>query len=86
MPEVTIKYKDSKTLEALKDFSKYFDFIISKPKNKKKEALPKNTFTINGVTVIRGDSSIDISEMSDVFTGKNINAKELRKEAWQRNK
>ncbi len=86
MPEVTITYKNPKTLEALKDLSKYFDFIISKPKTKKKDKLPDNTFTINGVTVVRGDSSIDISEMSDVFTGKNIDAKELRKEAWQRHK
>jgi len=86
MPEVIIKYNNPKTLEALKDLSKYFDFIISKPKSKRKDMLPKNTFTINGVTVIQGDASIDISEMSDVFTGKNIDAKELRRTAWQRNK
>ncbi len=86
MPEVTIKYKNSKTLDALKELSKRFDFVISKPKSEKKKPLPENTFTINGVTVIRGNPSIDISEMSDVFTGKNINAKELRKAAWQRNK
>ena len=36
--------------------------------------------------MVRGDSSIDISELSDIFTGKNIDAKKLRKEAWQRNK
>ncbi len=84
MPEVTITYKNSKTLEALKDLSKRFDFSISKPT--KKEIPPENTFTINGVTIIRGNPSIDISEMSDVFTGKNIDAKELRKAAWQRNK
>lgn len=86
MPEVTIKYKNPKTLEALKDLSKYFDFSIAKPKTGKKNAHIKDTFTINGVTVVRGDSSIDISEMSDVFTGKNIDAKELRKGAWLRSK
>ena len=86
MPEVTIKYKNQKTLEALKGLSKYFDFSITKNKAEKKGTPIKNTFTVNGVTVIRGDSSIDISEMSDVFTGKNINPKELRKGAWLRNK
>ena len=90
MPEITIKYTSPKTLEALKALSKYFDFAISRPKSNisgnKKNEPSGNIFTINGVTIVRGDSSIDISEMSDVFTGKNIDAKQLRNSAWQRNK
>ena len=86
MPEVTITYENPKTLKILKDISKYFDFSVSQPKTRKKDAQPKNTFTVNGVTIIRGDASIDISEMSDVFTGKNIDAKELRRKAGMRNK
>jgi hypothetical protein len=31
MKEVTIKYKDFKTLELLKSLAKYFDFTISSP-------------------------------------------------------
>jgi len=86
MPEVTVTYKTPQALEALKNLSKSYDLVISKPKTRKKAALPKNTSTINWVTVVPGDPSIDISELSDIFTGKNIDAKKLRKEAWQRNK
>ena len=36
MPEVIIKYKNAKVLEALKDFAKYLDFVVELPKAKKK--------------------------------------------------
>lgn len=81
MPEIIIKYKNSKTLEALNDLAKYFDFVISFPKSKRKKEI-----LINGVSVIPADDSIDISDMTEVFTGKNINAESLRTEAWQRRK
>ena len=80
MPEIIVKYKNKRTLEALQDFAKYFDYEISLPECAKKE---KQT-TLNGVTIISGDSSVDTSELSEIFTGKNINASELRKAAWQR--
>jgi hypothetical protein len=81
MPELIIKYKDSKTLEILNDLAKYFDYVISSPKSEKKKEIK-----INGVTVIRADDSIDISDISKIFTGKNINAQSLRNESWQRQK
>jgi hypothetical protein len=81
MPEIVIKYKNPKTLQALKDFAKYFDFVISSNKNGKEEAL-----SIRGVTILPGDSSIDTSELLDIFSNKNIDAKALRTEAWQRRK
>lgn len=75
MPELVIKYKSKRALNALMDFAKYFEFSVTKPE--------KN---INGVTIIFGDSAIDTSELETVFTGKNLNAKQLRENAWQRNK
>jgi len=81
MPEIVIKYKNPKTLQALKDFAKYFDFVISSKKNMKEEE-----FSIRGVTILPGDSSIDTSELVDIFSNKNIDAKTLRSEAWQRRK
>ncbi len=80
MPELVIKYKNKKTLEALKDLSKYFGFSVVLPK----KPAPKKNFTINGVTIIPGDSSIDVSELEIIFSGRNIEAKQLRKDAWQR--
>jgi hypothetical protein len=81
MPEITIKYSDTKTLKALKALSEFLNFTFSTtPKKKKKE------FFINGVPAIPGDSSINISEMQKIFTGRNIDAKKLRQKAWQRSK
>ncbi|MEX8548500.1 MAG: hypothetical protein V5804_12935 [Mucilaginibacter sp.] len=40
-------------------------------------------YSINGVTMIAGDPSVDITELIEVFTGLNLDAKKLR-EAWKR--
>ncbi len=82
MPELTIKYKSKKTLEALIDFSKYFDFSVSLPPKSQKE----KTLKIKGVTILSADSSIDTSDLEAIFSKNNIDAKQLRKSAWQRSK
>ncbi|MEI7983644.1 MAG: hypothetical protein WCI71_18495 [Bacteroidota bacterium] len=79
MPEVVIKYKNIKTLELLKDLSKYFDFILSTPKSVKNKET-----SINGVTMISADPNIDVSSLTEIFSGKNIDAESLRIKAWQR--
>ena len=65
MPEVIIRYTSDKTLQILKDLSKYFDFVLSVPKSHKKKDPLKN-----GVTVIQADTTIDVSDLSELFTGK----------------
>ncbi|QKJ30419.1 hypothetical protein HQ865_11850 [Mucilaginibacter mali] len=79
MPEVTIKYKKPETLKILKGLAKYFDFVIST----KPEA--KGTKPVDDI-IIPGDKSLDISVLDDIFTGKNLDAKQLRKDAWERKK
>ena len=81
MPEIVIRYKNPKTLQALKDLAKYFDFVISYMQPAKKAES-----SISGVTVVPGDSSIDTSELENIFTNRNFDAKTLRSEAWQRKK
>lgn len=81
MPELIIKYKNKKTLEVLLDISKYFDFSVILPNTKSKKLNQ-----VKGVSIISGDSSIDISDMEEIFSGKNLDAKELRKTAWLRKK
>lgn len=84
MKEVTIKYKDSKVLQLLKSLAKYLDFSIAFPKKGK---IEKNEYEyINGIPVIPGNNTIDIGELSKIFTGKNIEARKLRTEGWQRQK
>ena len=82
MKEVTIKYKSNKTLEALKDLGKYLGFTVNEQPVQKKEKLS----FINGVPVITGDDSIDITDLHTIFTGKEVDATELRKSGWQRKK
>lgn len=81
MKEVTIKYKNGKTLEALKDLGKYLGFSVA---DQHPAAKKKREFYINGVTVIPGDDAIDVSELHEVFTGKGMDATDLRKSGWQR--
>ncbi len=83
MPEIIVKYKSKRTLEALRDFAKYFDYVISSPDS---EVKKDEQINLNGVTIIPADNSVDTSELSEIFTGKNINPSELRHEAWQRRK
>ena len=79
MPEVIIKYKKPETLKILKGLAKYFDFKVSTIKQKVK------THKLNGLTIIPASEKFDPTEMTELFTGKNIDAAKLRKEAWQRN-
>lgn len=76
MPEIIIKYKKPETLKILKSLAKYLDFKMSETKSK-----PASS---NGVTIIPGDKSLDISALQEVFTGAGIDAAKLRKEAWRR--
>lgn len=83
MKEVTIKYKSNKTLEALKELGKYLNFSVSDHKIK---TVAEKDNSINGIPIIVGDAKIDIAELHDIFTGKDLNAWELRNKAWQRKK
>ena len=76
MPEVTVKYNKPETLKILKGLAKYFDFKISAKKTE--------PFKINGVTIIPADKNADTTDLTKLFTGKDIDAAKLRKEAWQR--
>ncbi len=78
MPEAIITYEKPETLKVLKALAEYFDFEIIEKKG--------NTYSVNGVTMIPGDPTADLSELSKVFTGKNLDAKKLREEAWRRKK
>ena len=82
MPEITIKYTGSKTLKVLIALSEYLGFVISKPQKKEQKGL----IYINGIAVVPGDRSIDISDMSELISNNNMDAKRLRNDAWQRNK
>ncbi|MGZ3755206.1 MAG: hypothetical protein ACXVAY_19420 [Mucilaginibacter sp.] len=80
MKVVTIKYKSSKTLDALRDLGKYLGFTIDEHPSQNKEKIS----FINGVPIIPGDDSIDITALHSIFTGKGLNATELRNKEWQR--
>ncbi|RYE29081.1 MAG: hypothetical protein EOP42_15200 [Sphingobacteriaceae bacterium] len=78
MPEVIIKYEDPKTLEVLEELSKSMNFEMVKEND--------NVYLVNGVTIIKGNKNVDLSDIRQLFTAKNMDAKTLRTEAWQRKK
>ena len=80
MHEVVIKYKNQKTLKALTALGEYLGFTITDPEKGKK----KEVYHINGIPVESGDPEIDMQDLTTAFTGKNIDAKNLRESAWQR--
>jgi hypothetical protein len=80
MPEVTIKYKKPETLKILKELAKFLDFKIAPDNTKEQPVL------INGVTMLPAKDNIDPSDLTELFSSKNIDAAELRKRAWQRKK
>ena len=82
MKEVIIKYKSNKTLAALKDLGKYLGFSVSEQVVSSKS---ENSY-INGVTLIPGDESIDVTELQEVFTGKGLVVTQLRNAGWKREK
>ncbi len=78
MLKAIIRYKKPETLKVLKGLAEYLDFEITNSEDK--------TFKVNGVTVFPGNGAVDNSEMEAIFSGKDIDAAELRKRAWQRGK
>ena len=82
MKEIIIKYNDPKTLALLKTLARFFNFSISSPKKGKNDR--KTYDHINGVAILPGDSTISIKELSKILTGKNLDARKLRTEGWQR--
>jgi hypothetical protein len=81
--QVIVEFKNSKTLGILKEMAKKFDFVVLMPKKETKETTEIEI--INGVTLIRGDRTIDTSDLSKIFSGKNMDAKKLRQQ-WNRRK
>ena len=77
MPEVVIKYKNEKTLDALKGLAKYFDFVVEKPKSKKIAKTSRKTDL-----PITFAEMPDITALAGIWSGKDISQKELRKKAW----
>lgn len=75
MPEVVIKYKNSRTLQVLQDIAKYFDFVVSdlakQDATKKTNSLPV-TYSKNP----------DVKALSGIWKNKEITLEELRKKAW----
>ncbi len=82
MEEIVIRYKNQRVLEVLKDLTKYFDFSIVAPDKKKKV---NKTDSINGVTVVLGDPSVNTSDLTDIFTDKGLDAGKIRAEQWRKN-
>ncbi len=73
MPEVIIKYKNSKSLKALQELAKTFDMVIETPVEKEKgiSSLP-----------IRFAKKPNANALSGIWKDNPITLEEHRKKAW----
>ena len=78
MPEIIIKYKNAKALDALKDLAKYFDFVLEKPKSKK---IIHNSRNAASLPIVFAKNP-DVMALAGIWKGKNISLEVLRKKAW----
>ncbi len=78
MPEVIIKYKSPKTLLALLDIAKYFDFTV-KPKKQVKQTI-KSTEK-RSLPIVFSETP-DIEALAGIWKDKNVTLSELREKAW----
>ena len=73
MPEVTVKYKNTKSLKALQELAKTYDMVIETPDSLANvKSAPPITF---------GDES-DPRELWGIWKDDPITPEELRKKAW----
>lgn len=89
MPQVTINYKKPETLKVLKSLGKYLGFDVIKDKTKPNalaDLLANEQHQRVKSILVPGDKSLNIDELREVFSGKDIDAKELRRSAWERKK
>ena len=78
MPEIIIKYKNEKALDALKDFAKAFDFILVKPKIKKKGNPHRDT---DSLPIIFAQKP-NVTALAGIWKDKDISLGDLREKAW----
>ncbi|WP_462264912.1 hypothetical protein [Mucilaginibacter sp.] len=81
MPQIVLTYEKPETLKLLKSLAKYLGFNIAA-----KGKMKKQPDCINGVSVLPADESASLDDVRKIFTGRNIDAVQLRKEAWRRKK
>lgn len=88
MPEVIVRYKNRKALDALIGISRYLDLSVIFPEKKKAAVAdsPKvdTTEDVNGVTLVLPAEEADWEGMRKIFTGKDLDAAKIRHEAWKR--
>jgi hypothetical protein len=75
MPEVVIKYKNSRTLQVLQDIAKYFDFVVS-------DLAKSDTKKKNNSLPVSYSENPDIKALAGIWKNKEITLEELRKKAW----
>ncbi len=81
MPEVIIKYEKLETLKVLEGLAESLNFEITNLDAitlKRKKALEEITVPAN--------KEADLSQLFEVFTGKNLDAKTLREQLWRTKK
>jgi len=78
MPEVIIKYKNSKVLKALRDLTKSLDIVIEQPLM---DNLPNVGEQLPDIPITFAKNP-NVTALAGIWQGRNVTLQELRKEAW----
>lgn len=80
MQEVTLKFKNNKTMEALLDFAKRFDVVVEKkmPIQKTKRTPKANQ---NQLPITHAKHP-DVTALAGIWKDREISLDDLRKDAW----
>ncbi len=78
MPEIKIRYKRQRTLQALKDFAKYLDFSIVNEKD-----ADTKSYMLGNVLIVSPVSKTDVRKLKGLFSDSKLSLKEIRKNIWK---
>lgn len=80
MQEVTLKFKNNKTMEALLDFAKRFDVVVEKKMPiQKTKRTPKTNQNQLPITHAKHP---DVTALAGIWKDREISLDDLRKDAW----
>ncbi len=80
MQEVTLKFKNSKAMEALLDFAKKLDIAVEKKVPIQKSKNPANPD--HDKLPITFAKQPDVTALAGIWKDRELSLEDLRKEAW----
>jgi hypothetical protein len=89
MPEVTVRYSSRESLDALIGIAGYLGLSVELPAREgaaRREKGSGRTERVGEASVVIPDEATDWDGLRSIFTDKGLDAAELRRKAWDRDR